>query len=57
MNDNTAFVIYMGILATLVISFAWLKNYGENNVKIEAIKAGLIQKIDHETKEPIWTKP
>ena len=57
MNENTAFAA-IGCTAIISIIFYFsFRQHDETTLKLEAIKSGLIQKIDPETKEPIWTKP
>lgn len=57
MNDNKAFVIFMAFIITVPMLGLALQQYHETQIKLEAIRSGLVQKIDPETKEPIWTKP
>lgn len=57
MNEHKAFLILMAILVIVPMAGLVIQQLGETSIKIEAIKAGLIQKVDPETKEPIWTKP
>ncbi len=57
MNDNKAFVLFMAIILGLPLIGVVFEKHEENAIKIEAIKAGLVQKIDINTKLPIWTKP
>lgn len=57
MNENKAFVIFIATLIAIPMLGLAFQNYNETQIKIEAIKSGLIQKIDPETKEPIWTRP
>jgi hypothetical protein len=57
MNDNTAFTI-LGVSFLVFLGFGLTsENSGKRQLELEAIKSGLIQKVDPETKQVIWTKP
>jgi hypothetical protein len=56
MNKNTAeCIFYCAIL--LAMYGCQTHPSSEQQITIEAMKAGLIQKVDPETKQVIWTRP
>lgn len=57
MNEDTAFAAIACTAIIAIIFYFSFRQHDETSIKLEAMKAGLIQKIDPETKEPIWTKP
>lgn len=57
MNENTAFTILGSVFFVAIVFGMTSENSGKRQAEIEAIKSGLIQKVDPETKQVIWTKP
>jgi len=57
MNKYTTQAIVLCVFLLVVGGCEMQRDYLDKQPEIEAIKSGLIQKVDPETKQVIWTKP